>query len=207
MPRVLIVDDHPVVRQGMQALMLSAPEVEVVGAAADAEEAMTLVATTRPDVVLTDLRLGPHSEDGVWITEQVSLLADAPAVIILTTYDHDRDIVRAVEAGAAGYLLKDAAAEDIIAAVIDAANGLDVLPADLAQRVVDSIRAGRPELSSRELDVLRQVATGASNRDISRALFITEATVKTHLARAFTKLGVDSRTAAVARAQSLGLLG
>lgn len=204
--RVLLVDDHPVVRQGMRALLLTAPEIEVVGAAATADEAVAMVDQTHPDVVLTDLRLGPDSHDGVWISEQLSQRTDGPAVVILTTYDHDRDIVRAVEAGAAGYLLKDAAAEVIIAAVLDAGNGLDVLPQAMAQRVVDSMRTARVDLSDREREVLVQVATGASNRDVAKALFITEATVKTHLVRAYAKLKVDSRTAAVARAQALGLL-
>lgn len=204
MVRVLVVDDHPVVRQGMRVLLASAPEIEVVGDASDATGALELVVATAPDVVVTDLRLG-GGHDGVWIAEQ--LPDDGPAVLILTTYDHDRDIVRAVEAGVAGYLLKDADAEVIIRAVIDAAAGLDVLPEDLTQRVVDTMRGPRPELSERERQVLQQVATGASNRDVAKALFITEATVKTHLARAFSKLGAESRTAAVARARELGLLG
>lgn len=202
MVRVLVVDDHPVVRQGMRALFASSPELEVVGEAADAEQALALVTATAPDVVVTDLRLG-GGHDGVWIAEQL----DGPAVVILTTYDHDRDIVRAVEAGVAGYLLKDADADVLIRAVVDAAAGLDVLPSEFSQRVVDSMREARPELSDREKQVLRQVATGASNRDIAKRLFITEATVKTHLARAFAKLGVNSRTAAVARAHEHGLFG
>lgn len=204
--RVLLVDDHPVVRQGMRALLLTAAEIEVVGAAATADEALALVDQTHPDVVLTDLRLGHESRDGVWIAEQLAQRENPPAVVILTTYDHDRDIVRAVEAGAAGYLLKDAAAEVIIAAVVDAGNGLDVLAQDMARRVVDSMRTARVELSDREREVLAQVATGASNREVAKALFITEATVKTHLVRAYAKLKVDSRTAAVAQAQAWGLL-
>ncbi|MGA4508162.1 response regulator [Propionibacteriaceae bacterium G1746] len=214
MTRVLIVDDHPVVRQGMAALLATAPGVVVVGAAATVDEALHAAHDLTPDVVLTDLRLGVGEQDtvtrdGVWLCEQLrpgGTDGDGPAVVILTTYDHDRDIVRAVEAGAAGYLLKDADPETIIRAVTDAAAGLDVLPDDLAQRVVDTMRAPRVELSSRERQVLAQVAVGASNRDIARTLFITEATVKTHLVRAFAKLGVDSRTAAANRARELGLL-
>lgn len=204
MARVVIVDDHPVVRQGLQALLASSGEIEVVGVAADADEALALVAHHRPDVVVSDLRLGQGSRDGVWVAEQLSA-DDDPAVVILTTYDHDRDIVRAIEAGAAGYLLKDAEPESITRAVLDAAAGLDVLADDLAQRAVSSLRAGRVELSERERQVLALVAHGDSNREIARALFITEATVKTHLVRAFAKLGADSRTAAVAKAHSLGL--
>lgn len=202
MVRVIVVDDHPVVRRGMEALLASSGRVEVVGSAADAETALALVGEHAPDVVVTDLRLGP-GHDGVWLAEQCR--EDGPPVLVLTTYDHDRDIVRAVEAGAAGYLLKDADAEVIIQAVVDAAAGLDVLPEELAQRVVDTMRGPRPELSDRERDVLREVARGASNREVARTLFISEATVKTHLARAFAKLGVDSRTAAVARLHQLGM--
>lgn len=206
MPRVLVVDDHPVVRQGLAALLSSAPDdVQVVASVGTAREALDEVERLRPDVVVADLRLGEGEPDGIWLTEQVRARPDGPAVLILTTYDHDRDIVRAGEAGAAGYLLKDADPERIIAAVVDAAAGQDVLTDDLAQRAVDTMREARPDLSARELDVLRLVARGASNREIARELFVTEATVKTHLARAYPKLGVDSRTAAVARAHDLGL--
>lgn len=203
--RVVLVDDHPVVRQGLVAMLSWSEEIDVVGAVASAQEALDLVASERPDVVVTDLRLGDPRRDGVWLAAQLGGEED-PAVLILTTYDHDRDIVRAVEAGAVGYLLKDAEPEAIINAVQAAAAGHDLVDADLTARVVDTLRQPRPELSERETDVLREVAQGASNREIARRLFITEATVKTHLVRAFAKLGVDSRTAAVARAHDLGLL-
>lgn len=206
MARVLIVDDHPVVRTGMKALLGTAEGLEVVGAAANAAETLDLVEQLSPDVVLTDLRLGDDAHDGVWITEQLTRRTPPIAVVVLTTYDHDRDLVRAVEAGAAGYLLKDADPDTIIAAVSDAAKGLDVLGDDQTQRVVDAMRERRVELSDREREVLAEVATGASNREVARALNISEATVKTHLVRAFSKLQAESRTGAIARARDLGLI-
>ncbi len=204
--RVLIVDDHPVVRAGLRALLTTQPALEVVGEVPDATAALDAVAAGSPDVVLCDLRLGDGA-DGVAVTAAVRALGpDAPAVVILTTYDHDADIVRAVEAGAAGYLLKDAAPQDIVTAILRAAAGETVLSARLTQRVVDTMRTRRAGLSERELDVLDRVAAGRSNREIARDLFVSEATVKTHLTHAFAKLGVDSRTAAVAAARAAGLL-
>ncbi|MBK6885491.1 MAG: response regulator transcription factor [Tetrasphaera sp.] len=204
--RVLVVDDHPVVRAGLRALLSTSPEIDVVGEAGDAPSALAGVASHRPDVVLCDLRLG-EGADGVAVTRAVRALGpDAPAVVILTTYDHDGDIVRAVEAGAAGYLLKDAAPDDIVAAIRRAADGETVLSARLTQRVVDTMRTRRAGLSEREIEVLGLVAVGRSNREIARELLVSEATVKTHLNHAFGKLGVDNRTAAVAAARSAGLI-
>jgi len=201
--RVVLVDDHPIVRSGLRAVLAARPELEVVGEAASGEEALGVVAATSPDVVLADLRLGPGM-DGVALTRAV---AEQTAVVILTTYDHDLDIVRAVEAGAAGYLLKDAPTDAIVAALTDAAAGRTVLSPEQTQRVVDTMRQGRrPALSDRERDVLELVAQGHSNREIAKALFLSEATVKTHLVHCYGKLGVESRTAAVARARELGLL-
>lgn len=203
MIRVVLVDDHPIVRSGLRAVLAARPELEVVGEAASGEEALGVVAATFPDVVLADLRLGPGM-DGVALTRAV---AEQTAVVILTTYDHDLDIVRAVEAGAAGYLLKDAPTDAIVAALTDAAAGRTVLSPEQTQRVVDTMRQGRrPALSDRERDVLELVAQGHSNREIAKALFLSEATVKTHLVHCYGKLGVESRTAAVARARELGLL-
>ncbi|WP_131104429.1 response regulator [Ornithinimicrobium sufpigmenti] len=198
--RVLVVDDHPVVRAGLTALLSAQPEIEVVGEAADGYRAVELAAELRPDVVLCDLRLG-DGPDGV----EVARTLPTP-LIILTTYDHDADLVRAVEAGAAGYLLKDADPAAIVAAIQTAARGRSVLGPDLQQRVVETMRVRRAELSPRELEVLRQVAQGRSNREVARELMVSEATVKTHLVHAFGKLGVDSRTAAVAAARRAGLL-
>ena len=201
--RVLVVDDHPVVRSGLRAMLATEGELIIVGEAGSGEEALRLVGELGPQVVLCDLRLG-EGMDGVGVT--AALQPDGPPVIILTTYDHDRDILRAVEAGAAGYLLKDAAPERIVRAVRQAAAGESVLEPELAQRVVATLREPRPTLSARERDVLERVAAGLSNREIARALFVSEATVKTHLVHAFTKLGADSRTAAVAKARQAGLL-
>lgn len=205
MTRVLIVDDHPVVRSGLRALLDGADGVQVVGAAASGEEALEAVERTHPDVVLCDLRLG-QGLDGVGVTSALRARPDGPAVLILTTYDNDSDIARAVLAGAAGYLLKDAEPEDIVAGIADAAEGRLVLSRDLEGRVVERMTQGVPTLSVRELDVLRLVAEGVTNRGIAKQLFISEGTVKTHLVHAFAKLGAESRTAAVAAARRHGLL-
>lgn len=205
MIRVLLVDDHPVVRSGVAALLGGESSIEVVGAAATGEEALLMVAHLAPDVVLCDLRLG-EGLDGVGVTEAVRRLPDPPSVLILTTYDNDSDIARAVLAGAAGYLLKDAQPEDIVQGIADAATGKLVLSSDLEGRVVERMSKGVPTVSARELDVLRLVAEGLANREISRQLFISEGTVKTHLVHAFAKLDADSRTAAVAAARRHGLL-
>lgn len=202
---VLLVDDHPVVRSGLRALLAGEPTLDVVGAAATAEEALTLVATLDPDVVLSDLRLG-DGIDGVTLTETLRRGGERPAVLILTTYDNDSDIVRAVMAGAAGYLLKDAEPEVIVQGIHDAAGGRLVLSPELERRVAARMTHGVPQLSDRELDVLRLVAEGRANKEIARALFISEATVKTHLVHIFGKLHTESRTSAVAAARTHGLI-
>lgn len=202
---VVVVEDHPVTRMGIVTLLDQDEGVAVVGEAGTGEEALAVVARERPDVVVTDLRLG-DGLDGVGVTTALRAQREGPAVIVLTTYDTDRDIVRAVEAGAAGYLLKDADPADIVGAVVRAATGETVLSADLAQRVVARMGRARVELSAREVEILAAVARGLGNKEIACELFISEATVKTHLVHAFTKLDVDSRTAAVARAREDGLL-
>jgi len=201
--RVLVVDDHPVVRAGIVALV-AGDGVEVVGEAANGEEAVRLAAELRPDVVLMDLAM--PVVDGAAATERI-VAAGSARVLVLTTYDTDRDILRAVEAGATGYLLKDAPREELVAAVRTAAEGGTVLAPPVAARLLTRVRQPvPPALSAREAEVLRGVAQGLSNAEIGRALHIGEATVKTHLLRVFTKLDVSDRTRAVTRAMEMGLL-
>lgn len=203
--RALIVDDHPIVRAGLRALFGAESGVEVVGEAANGEEAVTLARHLHPDVVLCDLRLG-DGMDGVQTTSELRALDPAPAVVILTTFDRDAEILGAVEAGAAGYLLKDAPSAQIVAAIRGAAAGQLVFSPELTTRVVNVMRAPRVKLTEREREVLRLLDTGASNREIAKALFVTEATVKTHLVHVFDKLGVDSRARAVAVSRETGIL-
>jgi DNA-binding NarL/FixJ family response regulator len=206
MIRVQLVDDHPVVRAGLAGILDAEPDIEVVGEAGSAQEAVVLAGSLRPDVVLMDLRM--PGGDGV--TATIGVLAAVPStrVVVLTTYESDADILRAVEAGAAGYLLKDASRAELVAAIRSAARGETVLAPSVATRLVDRMR--RPPaadtLSPREVEVLRHVARGLSNAEIGRELFISEATVKTHLLRTFAKLGVSDRTAAVTTAIASGHL-
>lgn len=202
---VLIVDDHPIVRAGVRALFDRHDDVTVVGEAVSGEEALALARHLRPDVVLCDLRLG-DGMDGVRTTAALRAQHPAPAVIILTTFDRDAEILGAIEAGAAGFLLKDVAPEVIVGAVRQAAAGGTVLSPELRERVVEVMRAPRVRLTDRELDVLRLLDTGASNREIAKTLFVTEATVKTHLVHVFEKLGADSRARAIALARDTGIL-
>ncbi|HNQ07360.1 MAG TPA: response regulator transcription factor [Tetrasphaera sp.] len=204
MTRVLVVDDHPIVRSGLRTLLDGQPGIDVVGEAADGATALELAGALAPDVVLCDLRLG-DGMDGVGVARALQH-PGGPAVVILTTYDHDSDIVRAIEAGAAGYLLKDAAPAQIVRAVELAAAGETVLSAAQEARVVATQRSAPRALSERELDVLQLIALGLTNREVARRLFVSEATVKTHLAHVYDKLGAPSRTAAVAVAREHGLL-
>ncbi|WP_412541778.1 response regulator transcription factor [Longispora sp. K20-0274] len=197
--RVLLVDDHPVVRAGLRALLAGLPDLEVVGEAGTGEEALALVAALRPDVVLMDLQLGPGI-DGVTTTERVLALPDPPRVLILTTYDTDADIVRAVAAGATGYLLKDAPPDELFRAVRAAAAGETALSGPVASRLARRVREPGLTLSPREVEILQLLAEGLTNEQIAARLFISRATVKTHLVHIFGKLGVDSRTAAVTTA-------
>jgi DNA-binding NarL/FixJ family response regulator len=205
MIRLLVVDDHPVVRAGMVAVLGEEPDLDVVGEASNGAEALALVPRLTPDVVLMDLRMPVM--DGAEATRRLVEAPDAPQVLVLTTYDTDADIVRAVEAGARGYLLKDAPTPVLTDAIRRAARGETVLAPPVAARLADRLRApATPELTGREVEVLGLVARGLSNADIGRELFIGEATVKTHLIRAFAKLGVADRTAAVAEAHRRGLI-
>ncbi|PYC77191.1 DNA-binding response regulator [Streptomyces tateyamensis] len=211
MIRVLLVDDHPVVRRGLRALVDELPELTAVGEAGDGAAALALLAELaergepRPDVVLMDLQMGTGMH-GVEATRRITALPDPPAVLILTTYSTDADILTAVEAGATGYLLKDALPQDLVAAVQAAARGETVLAPPVAARLLGRVRAGRPSLSPREAEILQLLAAGLANRQLAKQLFISEATVKTHLVHIYEKLGVDSRTAAVAAGLSTGLI-
>jgi DNA-binding NarL/FixJ family response regulator len=203
--RVLVVDDHPVVRGGLVGWLAAQPDLDVVGEAGDGLEALAAVAEHAPDVVLMDLRM-PRM-DGVTATGRITAAHPGVRVLVLTTYDTDADIVRAVEAGAAGYLLKDVPLPQLADAVRAAARGETVLAPPVAARLVSRMRAPSVEApTARELQVLGGVARGLTNAEIGRELFIGEATVKTHLVRVFAKLGVDDRTRAVMVAVERGLL-
>lgn len=219
--RLLVCDDHAVVRAGLLALLDSAPDIEVVGEAGTGEEALALAAKLTPDVVLMDLQLG-EGIDGVEATRRLTSASGAAApgaslsgasvpgssihVLVLTTYDTDADITRAIEAGATGYLLKAERPDELFAAIHAAAQGRPALSAPVAGRVMANLRRPRPALTGRERDILTQLARGIGNRDIARALYISEATVKTHLRRIYDKLGVDTRAGAVAVAKEQRLL-
>ena len=209
---VIIADDHPVVREGLRGMLAGEPDIEVVGEAADGKEAAALARRLRPDVVLMDLRM--PGTDGVEATRLITAGEPdgwpggaVPAVLVVTTYDSDLDILRAVEAGARGYLLKDTPRAELIKAVRAAAGGATVLAPVVAAKLLGRSRApAHQELTGREMEVLSLVASGQTNSEIGRALFIGEATVKTHLLNAFAKLGVDDRTAAVTTAIARGLI-
>lgn len=202
---VLLVDDHPVVRSGLRAVLDTGDSVAVVGEAATGEAAIALAEQLRPDVVLCDLRLGAGI-DGIETTAALRALDPAPAVLILTTFDRDAEILGAIEAGAAGYLLKDVAPETIVEGIERASAGDMFLTPDIASRVLKGMRDPLPKLTEREVEVLRLLATGAANREVARALFVTEATVKSHVAHIFTKLDVDSRSRAIHVARETGLI-
>lgn len=207
--RLVVCDDHIVVRAGLLALLGSAPDIEVVGEAGTGEEAIALAAKLAPDVVLMDLQLG-EGMDGVEATRHITSPSTTPAptphVLVLTTYDTDADITRAIEAGATGYLLKAERPEELFAAIHAAAQGRTTLSPPVASRVMARMRKPQPTLTERELDILAQLSHGLGNREIARALFISEATVKTHLGRIYDKLGVDTRAGAVAVAKEQRLL-
>ncbi|RDI96589.1 DNA-binding response regulator [Meiothermus sp. QL-1] len=203
--RILLADDHPVVRAGLLGLLSSQPDFEVVGEAADGQEVLEAVERLAPRVVLMDLRM-PRL-DGVSAIRQIRARFPQVEVLVLTTYDTDRDILRAIEAGATGYLLKDVPREELFRAVRLCARGESVLSPPVAARLLGRMRGPVEEnLSVREIEVLSLVAKGLSNKEIARKLKISEATVKTHLLHTFSKLGVDDRTAAVTVALERGIL-
>ena len=203
--RLLIVDDHPIVRDGLRAVFESEAACEVVGQAADGVEAVDRAAALGVDVVLMDLRMPRMG--GVEAIRRLRETAPDIRVLVLTTFDSDTDVLPAVEAGATGYLLKDAPRDELLRAVRAAAAGQSVLAPTVAARLMNRVRAPEPELlSQRELEVLILVAAGSANRETAARLFISEATVKTHLLHIYAKLGVTDRAAAVAEAFNRGLL-
>jgi DNA-binding NarL/FixJ family response regulator len=206
--KLLIVDDHPVVRDGLSGMFAPDPGFEVVGEAADGAEAVRLAQALKPDVILMDLRM--PGMDGLTAITELARRGIGARVLVLTTYDTDSHVLPAIEAGATGYLLKDAPRAELLRAVRAAAHGEAVLSPAVAARLMSRVRApaapGAEPLSQRELEVLELVAAGTTNREAAARLFISEATVKTHLLHIYAKLGVGDRAAAVAEAFNRGLL-
>jgi DNA-binding NarL/FixJ family response regulator len=208
--RILVADDHPVVRAGLTGMLAAEPDLQVVGEAASGDEAVALAGQLNPDVVLMDLRM--PGGDGVSATTRIRAARPEVKIMVLTTYDNDADILRAVEAGAAGYLLKDLPRAELAAAIRAAARGETVLAPAVAGRLLNRLRGGEapagelPALSAREAAVLGLAARGLTNAEIGRELFISEATVKTHLLHIYAKFGVNDRAAAVANGFERGLL-
>ncbi len=203
---LLLVDDHPVVRNGLRGMFESTPGFTVLAEASNGVEAVELAADLTPDVILMDLRM--PGGGGLDAITELTRRGIRSKVLVLTTWDTDTDTLPAIEAGATGYLLKDAPQDELFNAVRQAAAGRTVLSPAVASRLVSAVRSPAPSpLAARERQVLELVAKGTSNRDIARELFISEATVKTHLSHVFTKLGVTDRAAAVAKGYEQGILG
>lgn len=203
--RLLLADDHPVVRAGLRAVLEAEPDFTVACEAASAEEAVTMAEREGVDVVLMDLRFG-QGMHGAEATGAITAREGPPRVLVLTTYDTDADILAAIEAGATGYFLKDAPPEELAGAVRTAASGQSALAPSIAGRLMNRMRTPATALSLREIEVLQLVADGMSNQDISKQLYLSQATVKSHLVHIYGKLGVESRTAAVAAATQRGLI-
>lgn len=203
--RILITDDHPVVREGLAGMLAGQPDFEVVGVATDGEKAVALHHSLAPDVTLMDLQM--PGLDGVGAIQAIRARQPAARILVLTTYDSDADILRAIEAGATGYLLKDTPREELYRAIRVTANGESVLAPTVAARLMTRMRAPAEEnLSAREIEVLQLVARGNSNKAIGKALHISTATVKTHLIHIYGKLGVNDRTSAVTTAIEKGII-
>ncbi len=203
--RVVVADDHPVVRQGIVALLEAENGIEVVGEAEDGRRAISTAVSEEPDLVLMDLRM--PDVDGVAATRAIKERLPNVAVLVLTTFDTDEAIVRAVDAGASGYLLKDTPTDELVAAVKSAASGATVFAAPISRRLFERMRTtSSVALTAREIEVLRAVAQGNTNAEVAEGLHISEATVKTHLLHIYGKLSVSDRAAAVAKAYETGVL-
>ena len=203
--RLLICDDHPVVRAGLRGMLSRQPDLEVVGEAENGVAAVDLAASLHPDVVLMDLRMPVM--DGVAATGRIRSELPGTRVLVLTTYESDADVLKALQAGATGYLLKDAPSEDLFSAIRAAAGGESALSLAVASRLVRrTLTSPEETLGSRELEVLELVARGVSNKEIAKRLWIGETTVKSHLTQVYQKLGVPDRAAAVAEAMRRGIL-
>jgi DNA-binding NarL/FixJ family response regulator len=211
---VVIADDQPLVRSGLRMILEAEPDIEITGEAVDGAQALTLVTAARPDVLLLDVQM--PGVDGLDAMTQIAATQTTTRVLMLTTFDIDEYVYRAMRAGACGFLLKDMAGEDIVAAVRQAARGVDALLAPaVTRRLVDRFARQRQQasmpaldrLTARELDVLRLVARGLTNAEIATELFIGETTVKTHVARLLMKLGLRDRVQVVVIAYESGLAG
>ena len=203
--RLLISDDHPVVRAGLRGMLSAEPDFEVVGEATNGAEAVALTGELRPDIVLMDLRM--PEVDGVTAISQIKEEYPETQVLVLTTYESDADILRAIETGATGYLLKDAPREELFAAIRTAAQGKSPLAPNVATRLMQRMRDLDEEaLSAREIEVLELVASGTSNKEIAKRLWVSETTVKSHMLHIFDKLDVTDRTAAVTEALKRGII-
>jgi DNA-binding NarL/FixJ family response regulator len=198
--RIVLVDDHPVIRAGLRALIEGQEDLVVVAEAEALEQAVVAVTDQRPDLVLMDLNLGKHQAGGVEATAAVRALPNPPEVLVLTTYDTEADILRVLDAGARGYLLKDAPPADLFAGIRATARGETVLAPSVAATLIRRTTSGANTITEREVEVLELLSRGLGNKEIARELFVSEATVKSHLSHIYTKLAVDTRAGAVAAA-------
>lgn len=203
MTAILLVDDHEVVRAGLRAILETQPDLHVVGDASNGADGVSEALSLRPDVVLMDLVIG-SGMDGIEATRQITAEASDIRVLVFTTYDSDADIVRVIDAGATGYLLKDSTPAELYAAIRAAARGQTTLSAPVASVLLKRMQQPETALTPREAEILELLASGLSNRELSRKLFIGETTIKTHLLHIYRKLGVETRSGAIAEASQRG---